>query len=67
MAYTVAPEFGDVIPLEEFREAVASNFFTDWDGFGHPMKDGLEDTSISVYPSTMEIPEDATHIAWYNK
>lgn len=62
------PDYADVMTVEEFKEAVKHGSFIDYDGFGHPVKDGMEDEKIYIYPSKIhEIPEDATHIAWYNK
>lgn len=64
---------GDVMTIEEFKGMVACGGITDYDGHGHPMKDGLEDHGWYLYPSNVDpedgdgIPEDATHIAWYNK
>lgn len=57
-------EFLDLMTVDDFRQAVEIGCgFTDWDGFGHPVKEMKEDTSIYVYPSKLDsIPEDATHI-----
>lgn len=42
--------------------------FIDYDGFGHPVKDRKCDPDIYIKPSKRhEIPEDATHIVWYNR
>lgn len=62
------PDYADIMTIEEFKEEVKGGMFIDYDGFGHPVKDGMEDEKIYIYPSKIhEIPEDATHIAWYNK
>jgi hypothetical protein len=64
---TPVPEYADVMTVEDFRQSVRSGAFIDYDGFGHPVRDGLE-ARISVRPSTVaSIPKDATHIAWYNR
>ncbi len=60
--------FCDTMTVEEFLGCVACDHFTDDDGYGHPMKNDLEDISIYIFPSQcQQIPEDATHICWYNK
>lgn len=58
----------DVYTVEEFLSLVRAGSFIDYDGFGHPVKDGKADIDIEIKPSMPErIPEDATHIVWYNK
>lgn len=59
----------DVYTIKEFRANVASNAFIDYDGHGYPVKDSLADPSIMIIPSTFEeeLPNDATHIVWYNR
>lgn len=59
----------DVYTVEEFMSHVASKSFIDYDGFGHPVKDKLADESIFVYPSNAKetIPDDATHVVWFNR
>ena len=58
----------DVYTVEEFLEFVRDNCFIDDDGYGHPVKDKKADDSIDIWPSRVdEIPEDATHIVWYNR
>lgn len=59
----------DVYTVEEFLALVKSRSFIDYDGFGHPVKDKKIDLDICVKPSTahLDIPEDATHVVWYNR
>lgn len=58
----------DVYTVAEFIECCEVNAFIDYDGFGHPVKDGFADPKVFVSPSKRnEIPKDATHIVWYNK
>lgn len=58
----------DVYTVEEFTEQCTSGAFVDYDGFGYPVKDSLADVEIYIYPSGLDqIPEDATHIVWFNK
>lgn len=66
--YARRPTFGDVMTVALFREYVESGMFIDYDGCGHPMKDGLEAPEVSVSPTAVcLIPLDATHICWYNR
>lgn len=58
----------DVYTVEEFRQLVNSGMFIDYDGSGHPVRDGKCDPKIGIYPSRVnEIPSDATHVVWYNR
>jgi hypothetical protein len=59
----------DVYTVAEFMEHVKNGSFIDYDGYGHPVKDNMEDTKIYIYPSQCPecIPTDATHINWFNK
>lgn len=58
----------DVYTVEEFKAYVESSAFIDSDGYGHPVKDSKANPDIDIRPSRVdEIPEDATHIVWYNK
>ena len=59
---------GDLLTVDEFKGAVECNGFIDYDGHGDMLVDGvfLEESSIS--PSEAhKIPENVTHILWYNK
>lgn len=59
----------DVYTIEEFRGQIETCGFIDYDGHGYPVKNSLADRSITVKPSTFEedLPNDATHIIWYNR
>jgi len=60
-------DFGDLMTVEEFKEAVKLGSFTDYDGCGQPCRNGMMSIMV-IMPSTIEeIPEDATHIQWFNK
>jgi len=60
--------FGETISVRRFRKRVKDGDFTDDDGHGRPMCSGKLDTECTIWPSTLaSIPEDATHIQWYNK
>lgn len=42
--------------------------FNDHDGYGFSIKDGKADRAIIIRPSGLgKIPDDATHIVWYNR
>lgn len=57
----------DVYTVAEFREFCEDGAFIDSDGFGHPVRDKTIMDGF-IKPSRLyEIPEDATHIVWYNK
>ncbi len=56
-------DFADVMTVEEWQEAVANGSFVEYDGSGYWAKDGKE-SGDSVWDTD---PEDATHVAWYNK
>lgn len=56
-----------LLTVEEFVEDCETGLFMDYDGFGNPVKDGKM-ARDKIYPSGLErIPDDATHIAWFNK
>jgi hypothetical protein len=58
----------DVYTVDEFKDCVEHGLFIDYDGFGYPVKDGLADTGIYIIPSEVDrIPEEATHIVWFNR
>lgn len=61
----------DLMSVQAFRDCVRSGLFTDYDGFGYPVKffEGIpKHSQVIVKPSTgQDIPADATHIVWYNR
>jgi len=67
--YGCGPEYeDDVYTVEEFKKCCANHSFVDYDGFGYPVKDRLADEEIFIKPSRLSnIPDDATHIIWFNK
>ena len=65
--YGCGPDEDDVYTVEEFKQLCKAGWFIDYDGFGNPVKDGKA-AFVSIYPSRLQdIPEDATHIVWYNR
>jgi hypothetical protein len=80
VAYTEAVKFSrvntygncgdedDVYTVQGFREIVESGGFTDYDGYGHPVRDSLADLRRVIKPSRVnKIPKDATHVVWFNR
>lgn len=62
------PEHGDVIAVDWFRSYCKAGVLIDNDGFGHPAKGAWMDESVEIRPSRLKaIPEDATHVVWFNK
>ena len=60
-------DYGDLMTIAEFLEHVESGLFTDDDGMGSAVKDGLRGEEY-IYPSSLDsIPPDVTHIQWFNK
>lgn len=56
-----------VMTVEEFRESVEDGMFIDYDGFGYAARNGMS-ANDPIYPSEVDkIPEDATHIVWFNR
>ncbi len=71
MAYTepVSKVNDEIYTVDAFNDNVVYGNLGDYDGFGHPVFNGLADFSIQLDPSDWEenIPLDATHVVWYNK
>ena len=73
-----SPDEGDLMTVEEYLEAVECGAFIDYDGMGEAVRDGLAG-EYPVCPETgwpdwikpsqgvEAIPEDATHILWFNR
>lgn len=58
---------GDLMTVEEFKKCVKGGFFIDYDGYGNPVKNNKL-MQLDIYPSKLrDIPNDATHIIWYNR
>lgn len=69
MAYNhKLPPYGEVMTIGQFREQVEDRSLMDYDGHGYPVFDQMMDRSVLIQPSTVnEIPDDATHIIWFNR
>lgn len=58
----------DVYTVQEFKDCCEDGGFIDYDGYGHPVRDNKSDNSIYIKPSELQnIPDDATHIVWFNR
>ena len=57
------PDYADVMTVKDWQDAVQSGMFIPDDGTGYWAKDGKESEDDPFYTP----PEDATHVAWYNK
>ncbi len=67
--FSKLPNFGDVMPLQEFIERVNSGGFIDYDGYGLYIKDNQE-SNIEIYPSDVKhnsVRKDFDTIIWFNK
>lgn len=72
---TIDGHVGYLMMVKEFKEACNQGMFNDHDGMGDLVKEDKivtkrGETGIPewIYPSNLEnIPEDITHILWYNK
>lgn len=55
--------------IQEFLDAVDSECFIDYDGYGYAVIDGVTRREYVVSPSTarQDIPPEATHVEWYNR
>jgi hypothetical protein len=63
------PDYGDVMTIKDFIEAVNDGMFIDYDGSGNYVKDNKK-TDIKIYPSDVEhnsIRTEFDTIIWFNK
>lgn len=66
------PDYGDLIPIEEFKECVEHGMFTDYDGSGHwsngeKMTKSLGDRVCDLDAIGQAIEFGVTHVMWFNK
>ena len=62
------PEYGDIFTVASFIELCEMGMFTDWDGYGYPVKDNKMDAQRTIVPTTIhEVKYQATHIVWFNR
>jgi len=61
------PKYGDLMTVEVYKLRVKTRTFVDYDGCGCPVKNGKM-SKQHIYPSQIDsVPEDATHIIWFNR
>ena len=58
-----------LMTLDEFKAGISVGAFDNFDGFAFPVRDGKADQSIFIElgEDYDEIPDDATHIVWFNR
>ena len=63
------PDYGDLMTVEKYKEMVDCGMFTDYDGHGEPVRDGMIASGhFAVIPSQLhKLRSDATHIVWFNR
>ena len=66
------PDYGDVIPIDDFKASVECGMFTDYDGDGHWAKDkkmtaGYGDNVCDINAIDDAIAHGVTHVVWFNK
>ena len=59
--------YGDLFTITDFKEACESGCIINGDGNGYWVKDEFMNDDIEVTPEYLLIPEDATHVIWFNK
>lgn len=63
-------DYGDLMTIAEFMQAVETGCLIDYDGSGNLVKDG-EESNQTIYPSnakaTLYENQWATHVVWFNK
>lgn len=66
---TLADSRDHIMTVDEFKSDVKNGYLIDYDGFGYAMKEGVGvDDKIVIQPSCLsDIPQDATHIVWFNR
>ena len=58
----------DVYTVKEFLELCRNGALIAYDGHGYPVKNMMADPTLRIKPSGVQrIPNDATHIVWYNR
>ncbi|NJL70805.1 MAG: hypothetical protein HC888_03950 [Candidatus Competibacteraceae bacterium] len=58
------PDYGDLFPIDEWKEAVKNGSFIPYDGTGYY----ATETEMDIDTDSFEPPPKwATHVAWFNK
>ena len=65
----IIDDYSDLMTVKEYLICITTGMFTDYDGYGYAVKDCHIDESKSIFPSSGidNIPNDATHIIWFNR
>jgi hypothetical protein len=64
----VNPDECDLMTIEEWKNSVKLGHFNEYDGSGSFIKDGKFMSEERLFDDVFgDIPEGATHVAWYNK
>lgn len=59
---------GELLDVDEFVGMCITGHLIDYDGFGHLVFDDEIEDKKEVSPSDYDsIPEDVTHVLWYNR
>lgn len=73
------PDYGEIIPIQEWKESVECHCFTDYDGIGNWMKGGMVHSSSEgvryMYHDNVCDPEEIEEaiqngieaVIWFNK
>lgn len=69
MSFEDLPDHGDLIELDEFKDAVNCGAFIDYDGFGE-LATREKTSKIHIRPSDVDdfkFPGWCTHVLWFNR
>lgn len=58
---------GEIMSRADWLRAVECRALIDYDGFGYAMKRGLVDTTPITPSRRYMLPDDATHVIWFNR
>ncbi len=64
------PSYSTIFKVKDFLELANDSSLTSEDGYGFPALNDKMDRSASIVPSRIGktiVPDDATHIVWFNK
>jgi len=61
------PDYGELMTRQDWLETVEGGGFIDYDGNGAP-SDGKKMSRAVIYPSIADqLPQEATHVMWFNR
>jgi hypothetical protein len=61
------PDYADVFTVQDFLDMIIAGAFTNDDGCGHWVKDGMMAGSEYIDCDDPNPADGATHVAWFNK